>query len=119
MRKVDILKEFSPLRFMNEYNCRRFIAEQTHEGEIVCPACGLPCLDINRLYSGRFVKCKCGKRYNWATGTEFSAMKISCSTLVMLMLLYETNMPDTNIAKILGIDRETVRLWRMRLKDEL
>jgi len=117
MRQVDIMQEFT-VSFLDEQSCRRFIAGLIHE-KPACPDCGESPGNPERFFSGRFVKCRCGKRYNWATGTELSGIKVSCSALVMLMLLYETNLSDTQIAKILEIDRETARLWRMRLKGDL
>jgi len=117
MRQVNILQEFTT-DFMDEQSCRRFIAGLLHE-KPACPACGEPVKNLERFYSGRFVKCQCGKRYNWATGTELSGIKIKCSALVLLMLLYETNLSDTHVAEILDIDRETARLWRLRVKGDL
>ena len=100
--------------FMNEIKCRVGLIKFFHAGEVKCISCG-KVLDIDRLSRGSFVKCSCGKKQNWKSGTIFQGSRLKASELLMIKYLLEKNMEVKDIAAELDLTVDTVKLWKFKM----
>jgi hypothetical protein len=104
--------------FLSENHCRTWVLRQLHPATTRCPNCGEPFSDVRRL--ARFwnmdrLQCAyCGRFFTALTGTLLSGTHLTFSQIVLLCLLIETGLTAPRIAKIIGEDPETVRLWKFR-----
>ncbi len=111
-----MISDFNPDKVLSELSCRDLLIRAVHGDEPSC-SCGAPVRKsvIGTYQRGGTVACPCGRRFSWASGTLFSGMKISPQTIVMLALLLSLSVSESRIAETLKIDRETVKLWKIRL----
>lgn len=102
--------------FMNEIKCRVELIKFFHAGEVRCISCG-KVLDIDRLSRGSFLKCSCGKKQNWKSGTIFQGSRLKASELLMIKYLLEKHIEVKDIANELNLTVDTVKLWKFRFNN--
>jgi transposase-like protein len=112
-----VLEAFGP-DFLDGDACRDWILLQTHPAGPACPWCGKP-VNSPRLQDtwqslGRVQCTACGRFFTALTGTALNKTGLDCRGYVLLCLLLALGAGDQAIARKLGINRETVRRWRLR-----
>ena len=112
-----VLEAFGP-ELLDASACRDWVLAQTHPSGPACPWCG-KAINSPRTRAtwqglGRVQCLTCGRYFTGLTGTILSKTGLDCRRYVLLCLLLALGAGDQAIARKLGINRETVRLWRLR-----
>lgn len=82
----------------------------------VCPSCGRE-LSVEKLSKGKFIKCSCGKKQNWKSGTVFQGSRLKASELLLIKYFLDKNMDIRYIAHELCLTLDTVRFWKFKFKE--
>lgn len=106
--------------FLDIDKCRVWIMERLHGNQALCPEC---CNRINddqatKFWRGDRVKCpQCEKYFTALTGTFLSGCHFNFRQIFLLYYLIALKFPDKEIARIIKITPESVRLWRLKVKE--
>ncbi len=121
----DLMKKLSEefnADFLDESVCRRWILKNLHPTDPACPCCSAAIRNegqLQRFWSGRRLRCQlCGKYFSAFTDTILSGAHIGIRKIVLIALLLDLDVSSRRIADILGINQETVRLWRRRFQEK-
>lgn len=101
--------------WLDEMTCRMWVLLRLHHRGASCPGCGSPIGENQRPAFSAFnrIRCRnCGKYFNALSGTFLSGVKTDLRRVVMMAYLIGLGLPDTMIAKRMGVDRSLV--WRYR-----
>ena len=113
----DVGREFGA-GFLDEGVCRWWILKKIHgDGQITCPECHVPLTDValRRFWEGNRIRCRaCGKYFTALTKTFLSGCHMNFREIVLLADFLHHNYPAREIARILRISPETVRLWEIK-----
>lgn len=85
----------------------------------VCPACHAPLTrrTLGGWRAGKRVVCTpCGWRGSWRDGTILERSRLSASQFLLLGVLVQFSADNRHIADFLGVDPDTVKTWRHKLK---
>ncbi|MCK9362105.1 MAG: hypothetical protein M0P74_00660 [Syntrophales bacterium] len=114
---ADVTTDFRA-GFLDEVACRRWILTTIHSTvPITCPECRNPLTDIalQRFWEGRRICCRaCGKFFTALTGTFLAGCHMNFQEVMLLAVFLHFNIPAREIARILRISSETVRLWEIK-----
>src|SRR3989338_9834633 len=117
MKKVK--EEFS-VDFFDEKVCRMAVLKMIHKEGPRCPQCGKAITSekgIANFYELKRVFCKhCKKIFTALTGTAFNGMQLDLRTLYLLAVFLALKIDRKEIARMLNIHTETVRLWDSKFK---
>jgi len=106
--------------FLDEEVCRRWILKTIHgDGEMMCPGCGAPLAGIalQRFWEGKRICCRtCGKFFTALTGTFLAGCHMTFREVILFAVFLHFRIPPREIARILRISVETVRLWEIKFK---
>lgn len=114
----DVLDAFDA-DFLDEERCRSWVMNKLHPDGGHCPRCGadIPDRQMRGFWSCKRMKCgRCGKFFTALTGTFLSGCHLKFREIVLLALLLALEVPDKQIASILHMSAENVRLWRIKFK---
>ena len=114
----DALSEFDA-GFLYEESCRAWVLYKLHGIKMNCPGCRteLPYNKTRSFWDCRRIKCdRCGKYFTALTDTFLSGAHFNFREIVLLSLLIALGVADKQIAAILKISTENVRLWRHRFE---
>lgn len=111
--------------FLDESACRGWILEYIHgaqdgsEGQktIFCPGCQaiLEGKALQRFWTGKRICCrKCGKFFTALTGTFLAGCHMKYREILLFALFLNFKIPPREIARILRISTETIRLWEIK-----
>lgn len=104
--------------YLDEAICRRWILTTIHgTGPIACPECRAPLTDIalQRFWEGRRICCRaCGKYFTALTRTFLAGCHMNFREVILLAVFLHFDIPAREIARILRINPETVRLWEIK-----
>lgn len=103
--------------FLDEGTCRAWILGQLHREGPRCHGCrqALPDKHHDRYWQNERIRCPlCGKWFTALTGTMFHGSHMSFSEITLLAVFLGINQPAKYIAKILGLNEETIRQWRYK-----
>jgi hypothetical protein len=104
--------------FLVESFCRMWILGKLHPAGADCPGCGKDIL-LRTFWDGGRVKCDgCGKYFTALTGTFLSGCHLSFREIVLLALLLALEVPDKQIAAVIKMSAENVRLWRLKFNGQ-
>jgi transposase-like protein len=107
----DVREEFTA-KFLDENFCREWILRRLHPQGATCPHCELT-IHEQRFWLARKIKCsQCKKWFTALTGTFLSGCQFTFSEVIVLAMFLSLQVPDKEIAKVLDISSENVRLWR-------
>jgi transposase-like protein len=113
----DIGRVFNA-RFLDEVYCRHWILTAIHgEGPDTCPAChaALTGVVLQRFWEGRRIRCRaCGKFFTARTGTFLDGCHMDFREVVLLAVFLHFRIHPREIARILKVSPETVRLWEIK-----
>ena len=112
----DVLDAFD-VSFLDEHWCRIWILMKLHPVKACCPGCRneIPERLQHSFWNCKRIKCDtCGKYFTVLTGTTLSGCHFDFREIVLLSLLIALGIADKQIATILKISAENVRLWRHR-----
>jgi len=109
------VKEVFGAQFLDEEHCRQWILKKVHGETGHCPNCQVVSEPQDRFFSGARMKCRsCGKYYTALTGTFLCGTQFDFREIILLALFLEIGVANLYIAILLGVDQETVRIWRNR-----
>ena len=114
------LKEESIVDFFDERVCRRWILQRLHPQCPHCPGCGKPITSekgVVNFFEMKRVFCKhCKKIFTALTGTALNGIQIDLRTLYLLAVFLALKIDRKEIAMMLNIHIETVRVWEAKFK---
>lgn len=113
-----VLKEISP-SLLNPRSCRLWIIRQLHPRGAFCPSCHKPVSErsLPKFLNNEKVKCsECGKFFTALTGTFIAGTHMDFAEIFFLSLCLEIGLSAKSIADRMGLDPDTVRLWRDRFR---
>jgi len=100
--------------------CRTVLIQELHPDGPACPYCGRPVeskAQILAFNEFRRLQCAgCDRWFKATTGTVLHRSGFSVSQVVLLAVLVALNLKTSLVAQIVGINPETVRRWRTKLK---
>ena len=102
--------------FIDEARARNELIKLVYNGSVTCINCGRE-LDINKLIGGSFIKCSCGKKQNWKSGTIFQGSRLKAGELLMIKYFLDKNMEVKDIAAELNLTVDTVKLWKFKYEN--
>lgn len=115
----DVGREFGA-GFLDEGVCRWWILKKIHgDGEITCPKCHAPLFSValRRFWEGLRICCRsCGKFFTARTGTFLDGCHMNFREIILLADFLHHDYPAREIARILKISAETVRLWEIKFQ---
>ncbi len=104
---------------LDEDRCRKFILDALHPDGIFCPQCRMRLQDertVKNFYTGKRCLCKeCGKKFFPTHGTVLHKSSLSMSQAFALAVFIALGASNKQIAGIVGIHPDSVRIWKMRL----
>lgn len=111
----DVYSDFNA-EYLDKDVCRLWILRTMHgHNKPTCPKCRaiLEGIRLQRFWEGKRVKCKeCKKFFTATTGTFVGGSHLDCRQIILMAILINFKVPARDIARILCIDPETVRLWK-------
>lgn len=113
---ADVLEVFN-VNFLDYELSRMWILKRLHPSGSHCPGCGaaVPKNKMQRFWSNQRISCRaCGKYFTALTGTFIAGCQLDFRGLVFLGLLLALGVHDKQIASIVGMSAENVRLWRRK-----
>ena len=116
---ADVAKIFGP-NFLDAEVCRQWILKRLHPAGAFCPCCGssLAGRQATRFWQDRPVCCtECGKTFTARTGTILAGKNLTYQEIILMAYLMARGDSNTEIAEIIGCNRETIRLWRRQIGD--
>ena len=87
-----------------------------HGNSVKCIDCKSE-LDIEKISSNSFIRCKCGKKQSWKSNTIFQGTRLSARELILIKHYLDMNVEDKEISKILSLSVDTIRLWKYRFEN--
>jgi transposase-like protein len=112
----DVFRGFNA-DFLDEGKCRVWIMWLLHRDETICPGCGSPIAErtLQSFWQCKRVRCdSCGKYFTALTDTFLSGCHFHFREIVLLSLLIALGVQDRQIATMLKISTENVRLWKLK-----
>ena len=106
--------------FLDETFCRDWILVAIHgRGEQHCPECQtvLEGKALQRFLEGKRICCRaCGKFFTALTGTFLAGCHMDFREIILLAVFLHFRIAAREIARILRISPETVRLWEIKFE---
>jgi hypothetical protein len=106
--------------FLDETFCRDWILTAIHgRGERYCPECHtvLDGKALQRFGEGKRICCRaCGKFFTALTRTFLAGCHMDFREIILLAVFLHFRIPAREIARILWISPETVRLWEIKFQ---
>jgi len=112
----QILRELSSA-FFDESFCRKWILQKLYPTGAVCPKCGsgLSAKTERQFWSGKRFKCQsCGGFSTALTGSFLSGSQFSFAEIVILALMLSLTSWDRQIAEVLAVHPQTIKMWRLK-----
>jgi transposase-like protein len=120
----DVLAMFGA-DLLDEQRCRIWVLTKIHPKGAHCPRCGNNIgpakfiLTLPSFWKGGRVRCdQCGKYFTALTGTFLSGCHLKFREIILLALLLALDVPDKQIAAIIKMSAENVRLWRLKFNGQ-
>ena len=114
---ADVAGKFSA-EFLDEDVCRRWILEKIYDGmAISCPQCSALLTEnrLRRFWLAERIRCHaCGKFFTALTDTFLQGCHLAFREIILLAIFLHFNIHHREIASILRISTETVRLWDIK-----
>lgn len=101
--------------FLNSSRCREWVLKQLHPGGVGCPDCGAAITEGLSPFDRRKCK-KCGKWFTALTGTFLHGAQLEPEQVFLLAVLSGLGVDKKEIARILGIHPDSVRLWQAKFR---
>jgi hypothetical protein len=115
----DVARDFRA-DFLDEATCRRWILTTIHgDGENQCPECHITLNGkaLQRFWEGKRICCRaCGKYFTALTRTFLAGCHMSFSEIILFAVFLHFRISAREIARILRISPETVRLWEIKYR---
>ena len=114
----NVLMEFRA-ELLDEVWCRMFILKRLHGEDPRCPECSgtIQEKSLQRFWLGERVRCEvCGKFFTALTGTFLSGSHLSFQEIILLMFLLQIHVPDKQVAEVIEVSVEAVRIWRHKFQ---
>lgn len=115
---LDVLKCFGAT-FLDENICRSWITQKLHWFGEACPKCDAGVAPRLRpsFWAVKRIKCeRCGVIFTALTGTFLSGTHLDYRGIILLSLLLALGVQDKEIARVVKISAESVRLWRHKFE---
>lgn len=116
----DVVGAFNA-EYLVESFCRYWVIEHLHPRKMFsCPECGtaVPENLVRSFWEAKRIECgQCGKWFTALTGTFLSGCHMNFQEIVLFALLIGLGVQDKEVARIMKISVESVRLWRLKFKE--
>jgi len=115
----DIVATVFGAEFLDSDRCLAFVLGAVHKDGPRCPGCGAAVPDrlLRSFFGGGRIRCdSCGKYFGALSGTYLSGTHMSFREIVLLCALIGLGVADKEVARILKISAESVRLWRLKFR---
>ncbi len=116
---IDVAASFQA-GFLDEDVSRTWILEAIHgRGPVLCPECRceIEGKALQRFWEGKRVCCRqCGKFFTALTGSFLAGCHMTYSEVLLLAVFLHFGISPREIAGILRISPETVRLWDIKFR---
>ena len=113
----DVAKAFSA-DFLDEVACRRWILETMYDAVcFTCPQCSAPLTEkgLRHFWLSERIRCyACGKFFTALSGTFLQGCHLAFREIILLAVFLCFKIHHREIARILKISPETVRLWHKK-----
>lgn len=106
--------------FLDYEFARIWVLKRLHPDGAYCPGCGVAVHEnkMQRFWSNQRISCRvCGKYFTALTGTFVAGCQMDFRSLILLSFLLALDVNAQIIARIIGISKENVRLWRLKFID--
>jgi transposase-like protein len=116
----DVLASFME-SIMDEERCRAWLIRRLHGADWSCPGCSRPVNSnlLARYFDGGRIKCSaCGTFFTALSGTFLSGVHFNCRQIIVMYFMMSQGIFDKQISETVGINIESVRLWRKKLNDD-
>lgn len=105
--------------FLDEAFCIRYFLDMSHGRLAHCPECKEELTDDRqerRYYAMKKFTCKsCGQTVTAKKGTVLENCSLTPSQYILLALFLEADFKTTDIARMIGMSAENVRIWKGKL----
>jgi hypothetical protein len=111
---ADVAEIFGP-NFLDGDVCRRWVLRRLHPAGGFCPGCGsgVDGSSAGRFWMWKAITCRrCGKEFTARTGTILAGKNLSYREIVLMGWMMADGKTNSEIAGVIGCNRETIRLWR-------
>lgn len=115
---TTVLQEITP-SFFDSRMCKLWIIKQLHPAGARCPSCYKPISEkvLPKFLDNGKVKCsRCGKFFTALTGTFMAGTHMEFTDIFFLALCLEIGLSVKSVADRIGLDQDTVRLWRDKFR---
>ena len=106
--------------FLDETACREWVLSAIHgNGSVHCPGCRVENEGraLQRFWEGKRIRCRqCGKFFTALTGSFLTGCHMTYSEVILLAVFLHFGIHHREIARILKISTETVRLWEVKFR---
>lgn len=105
--------------FLDVRKCRDWVLKRLHPEGFHCPECGEAITDhttILNLEAFNRKHCKCGKWFTALTGTFLHGAQLEPEQVFLLAVLSGLGVDKKEIARILDIHPDSVRLWQGKFR---
>lgn len=115
----ELVKDFSA-NFLDETFCVRYLLQKLHPSDLRCTYCNKAFTDKTTLDNFAALKrcqCKFCKRWFTAlTGTFLQGSQLNLREIIILMLFTFYEISHAEIARVLSVHPDTVKLWQRKIK---
>lgn len=114
----EIIKDFNAEFFDFDF-CVHYILQKLHPLGVQCPDCKKNITDetiLKNFFARKRCQCKSCKRWFTAmTGTFLQGSQFNAREIILLMLLLGYQISVNEIARVLSIHPDTVKLWQRKI----
>jgi len=107
---------------VDEAICRRWTLQILHPDGPFCPHCEAQIADnkcVEKFYAAKSLQCtSCNQWFTSKTGTFLAGSHLEFRQVILMLLLIEAGLDTTKIARVIGVNHETVRRHRHEIKEE-
>lgn len=110
---TEVMQAFGP-EFLDETRCREWILKKLHGDVPSCPRCKLKIFDTpEKFWQGEQIRCEmCGKKFTALSNTFLAGTQFDLREILLLAVLLWYEFSNQEIARVLKVDQETIRIWR-------
>lgn len=101
--------------FLDSLRCREWVLNRLHPEGVCCPDCRTDITEGLSPFDRRRCK-KCGKWFTALTGTFLHGAQLDTEQVFLLAVLSGLCVDKKEIARIIGIHPDSVRLWQTKFR---
>ena len=112
----EAVEAFNALK-LDEKACRMWVLNRLHQSGAHCPQCKADIQEAETFWDLGRCRCKaCGKWFTATTGTILQGVQLRPDELYLLAVLSGLGVEIKEVARIVRVQPDTVRLWQGKFK---